>query len=234
MTLPTPHGYPDFGRFIAGADKVIANIVDNAMNAPRDFGPFFVGDVPYVRFLFRAFTFNFDVAVAFAEDEAFTISLGTEFWTTNMLDTFNQTIPALGPFMRITVAPSAFPASMSLKAIAAHEMWRPSNGGIIGTLPFDGVAVAYPAGITNLDAIYILPGPGVFFGECTAGNCRMNLQAIDAAGGAHLLIRIRDLEGQVTRPFFAPPAHLRLQIDNGSGAPANFTYSVMTQYGGVH
>lgn len=234
MTAPTPHGYPDFGRFIAGADKLLTVLNDNAMNAPQNYGPFFIGDLPYVRFRFRAFVNNFDVTVNFYEDEAFTTLLGTEAWSANTLDVFDQALPALGPFMQITVSPTAAGSSFNLRVAAAHSLWRPNNAGYRSALPFDGVAVNHPVGITNLEAPYVVPGPGVFHGECTVANCRMDLQAIDSLGVVHRLLRIRDLEGLVTRQFFAPAMHLRLSIDNASGGVAPFTYSVMTQYGGVH
>lgn len=234
MTAPTPHGYPDFGRFIANADKLITVINDNNINAPINYGPYFVGDIPYVRFRFRTFVNNFDVTVNFYEDEAFTTLLGTEFWSANVLDVFDQTVPALGPFMQITVSPAAAASSFNLRVVAAHTLWRPSNAGHLAALPFDGVAVNYPAGATSLEAPYVVPGPGIFHGECVTANTRMDLQAIDSAGNVHRLLRIRDLEGLVTRQFFAPAMHLRLAIDNGSGGVAPFTYSVMTQYGGVH
>lgn len=233
MTAPVPHGYPDFGRFIAGADKLVTSVTDNNLAAPANYGPFFVGDIPFVRFYFRAFIRNFDVVYNFYEDEAQTILLGTESFVVRVLGFYDQATPALGPFVTITVSPSAAGGSFDMRVVAAHTQWRPGDASPLTSVPFSGSAVAYPAGITDLDDPYVVPGPAVFFAECLTANTQIDLRAVNSAGTSTFLARIANPDGRVAMPVFLPRMPLRLRIDNNSGGGANFTYSVMRQYGGV-
>lgn len=233
MTAPVPHGYPDFGRFIAGADKLLAQESSVDIDASTTYGPYFVGDIPYVRFHFSDFVFAFDVVIVFYEDEAGLVTLGTEYFTTNALDVFDQAFPALGPFMKVFVIPFQPNSSFGYTITAAHSLWHPSHATFLSWLPFSGADINYAVGTTNLDGRYVTPGPAVFHGHCSTALTRMDLQAIDAAGVPHHLCRILNANGLVAFPVQLPAAHLRLVITNGSAGVAPFTYSLMTQYGGV-
>lgn len=232
MTQPTPHGYPDFGRFIAGADKLLAQEAATGMTVGVTYGEYFCGDIPFIRIHFRDFTVAMDVVISFYEDEATTILLGQEYFTTQVPDIFDQTIPALGPFVKVFVGPFAFGGDFAFTLTAAHSKWRPSNATFGVWLPFSDADKSYPVGTTNIESTYLTPGPATFHGYCPTALTRMDLQAIDAAGVAHHLCRILNANGLVAFPVQLPAAHLRLVITNGSAGAALFTYSLMTQYGG--
>lgn len=234
MTAPAPHGYPDFGRYVAGADKLIADLVVPDIDAVTVYGPYFIGDVSFVRVFFDATTNHFTNEVAFYEDAAMTVPLGGESWSQRQGDQWNQAIPTLGPYMVLSVTPSGVNSVFDARIHTAHALWRPSTDGGRVFLPFNNAAAVHPAGITNLEAGEVIAGPAVFHGHCATANTRMNLQGVTAGGTVFHLTRIDNIDGIVSRPLFLPPMHLRLVIDNGSGAAATFMYAVTVQYGGVH
>lgn len=231
MTAPIAHGYPDFGRFQATADKILDNLVGQVINGTNLYGPYFVGDVDCVRIKFLPQTNNFGVVLRYYDSAALTNLLSEDSFSCFAGDLYNQSTPALGPYLSIRVTPSAAASIFDMGVFTSRGPWRPIGNDPKRTILFQGDAVAHPAGTTLLDANLIAPGAAEFYARCSVAGLEVNLQAVEPTGAVYHLGKIASLENTATRSVFLPPMHIQLRIANGTGAPALFGYSVTTRPG---
>lgn len=233
MTEPLPHGYPDWGRYQAGADKILQQVASFTVAAAQDFGPYFVGDVTHVRFRVSSSANNLECVVNFYEDAALSRLIATETFDVRAATTFNSSLPAHGPYAQMTVTPVGGNCSCIIGVFTAHVAWRP-----IGTIPLNNVlfaarAISHPVGNTTLSGGGVIPGEAWFNGHATVALTQMDLNAIRADGTVIPLCSIKNADGNVTRHVNLPPLPIQLIIVNGSAGAQLFDYSLTCTYGNL-
>lgn len=232
MTVPNPHGYPDWGRYEASADKLLAKLTVADIDAATDYGPYFVGDVSYFRISFVPTANNFRVTLNFYDTTTLTNIIGQDSFDANTADLYNRATPVLGPFLVVNVTPSAINGSFGMTLTTAHAPWVSNNIDPASIVLFEGVDVSYPIGITFLEASYVVPGSAQLHGRAIVAATEIDLYGQDYLGTLHFLNRIENANGMVTRAIFLPPMHLRLRIRNLSAGAQLFTYSLQSIPGG--
>lgn len=231
MTAPLPHGYPDFGRYQAGADKLLARLNVDPIGAGTTYGPYFVGDVTHVRVYFAPLVGNFNGIVRFYDDAALTNLLAEEGFSAWSNDVFHQSFPALAAYMVLRVSPVGAGQSFSATISTAHANWRPVGINYNSPILFSQADINHAVGTTNLDAVNVYPGPASFHGQAAVAGCQMSLQALDAGGTVYHLARIHNVDGIATRLLYLPPMHIRLVILNTTAAVQLFSYAVTVKSG---
>lgn len=232
----------------APASRVLANLLGQVTTglAIRTLGPYFVGDLRATGFFFSVTTNNTCV-VTFA------------WYTNSTLSTLvvsdritfasgaiggeraSWTMPVRGPYLVVTVEPIIANVTFAFRlwadAVESYQAdFQPTYGGGGGTRPaqliFDGDAVAVGAGATVfVEGTVIVPGPATFLGECPVNLTAITLFCTNGLGTNIILSKHLFANGVNTKPVFLPPAHLRLRLENLTGAPQNLTYSLMGKYG---
>jgi hypothetical protein len=232
MTAPLPHGYPDWGRYEAGADKLLYQQTGVVVNASTDIGPFFLGDVPYFRISFGGATNNFRVTLNFYDTSALTSLIGQDCFDANAGDLYNRATPTLGAYLVVNVTPSAAASIFGMTLTTAHAPWVSNANDPASVILFEGVDVSHPIGITFVDASYVVPGWAQLHGRAIVAATEIDLYGSDYLGVLHFLNRIENANGMVTRAVFLPPMHLRLRIRNLTAGAQLFTYSLQSIPGG--
>jgi hypothetical protein len=232
MTVPLPHGYPDWGRYEASADKLLADLNVLDIDATTDYGIYFLGDVPFFRLQFFASVGSFRVILKYYDTSTLTTLVGRDSFDLNAGDTYNRATPVLGAYLVMSVDPFVANSQFFATLTAAHAPWVSNGNDPASIILFTGVDVSHPNGITFIEAGYIMPGWAQLHGRAIVAATEIDLYAVDYHGALYFLNRIENVNGMVSRAIFLPPMHLRLRIRNLSGAAQLFTYCLQAQPGG--
>src|SRR5258706_7317529 len=144
MTAPLAHGYPDFGRFTAGADKLLADLSVAGLNVLTSYGPYFVGDVQFARLQFVAQVNHFACELQFYSDSTLSTFTAREAFSLRQGDTYNHAFPALGPYLMLNVDPSAVGAAFNAKVTTATTLCRANNCDPLRQLLISHLHGSYP------------------------------------------------------------------------------------------
>lgn len=232
MTAPLPHGYPDWGRYEASADKLLASLSVLDIDATTDYGTYFLGDVPYFRLQFFASVGSFRVILKYYDTSTLTTLVGQDSFDLNAGDTYNRSTPVLGAYLVMSVDPFVANSQFFATLTAAHAPWVSNGSNPTSNILFTGVDVSYPNGITYIEAGYIMPGWAQLTGRAIVANTEIDLYAQDYHAAEYFLNRIENANGMVSRALFLPPMHLRMRFRNLTGANQLFTYGLQAHPGG--
>jgi len=233
MTVPLPHGYPDWGRYEASADKLLQGLSVLNIDALTEYGTYFLGDVPYFRLQFFASVGSFRVTLKYYDTSTLTTLVGQDSFDLVAGDTYNQATPVLGAYLVMNVDPFVANSQFFATLTAAHSAWVSNGANPSSTILFTGVDVVYPNGITYVDAGYIMPGWAQWHGRAITAATEIDLYAQDYHLAEYFLNRIENANGMVSRALFLPPMHIRMRIRNLTGANQNFTYCLQAMPGGA-
>lgn len=233
MTVPAPHGYPDWGRYEASADKLLASLTVTDIDASTDYGTYFLGDVPYFRLRFFASVGSFRITLKYYDTSTLSTLIGEDSIDLITGDLYNQATPVLGAYLVMNVDPFVANSQFFATLTAAHSSWVSNGTNPSSTLLFAGVDVAYPNGTTYADAGYVIPGWAQWHGRAIAANTEIDLYAQDYHLAEYFLCRIENVNGMVARAVFLPPMHIRMRIRNLTGVNQNFTYCLQALPGGA-
>lgn len=235
MTTPEPHGYPDWGRFVASADKLYdrVNLFNQLAQVTR--GPYFVGDVPYVGFHISIQNAGCSVSVVWSQDAA----AATVLWTDRIeFSSFTLTdivLPVKGPFLSIRFTPVATPYDIILTVTSRHTPGRPLQQDTLGNVPISSEFVpANPGVAVVLLSSVIYPGPAVWTIETGLAAFRASVGTIDSAGVIRRADIVTELSKERSRRVFLPAATIRIGFTNNTAAAGTFDtfVSVDPLYGG--
>lgn len=231
MTAPVTHGYPDFGRYLAQADKFLTHIDVVNLNGTETHGPFFVGDVPAIGIFGVASANNMRVRFNFYGDSAGVTIFTSEVIDINNGDTAEFSIPTHGPWMYINIINGVGAASGLFDIWTEHIPRRPQANASTWNVLFSAVDTVYAAGQTLVNGGIVLPGRAIFTVDCTAANTFIDLRSIDYGGTALFLSRNNNASGIQDRIVYLPATHLQLRIQNNSGAAQVFSYTLLADPG---
>jgi hypothetical protein len=192
VTTPTPHGYPDFGRYTALADVIHNNESATVISVNATRGPFFVGSTDCLGVRVVAAVNNLQLVFEYYADQAITQLLTDIIVHVNQGQTFDQTIPVEGPWCRIRIEPNAFNATFTL------VVWQaPRSGAALSTTSADNLLISQTAvaiaGATTT----------TFTATRVAAREAYIFMHIDGTGAWECTLRSRDRAGTLTGLFYA-------------------------------
>lgn len=220
-----PFGYPDFSRVSQSVgDPFVANYGGAHVAGEVD-GPFYVGIWPAISLQFISFTAatRYRVILDYFFDQAMTQPAGSITYQGAYPYRFNDTVPQLGPWMRVSVDGSAYPATWQ---ILVWPSVVPTLGGFgtDETMVFLQTSVALGAGATLLvDFGRSPPGEAMFY--CGAGitNWDCILSTVDYSNTYREIAVFNGAHNAnaVVQNIIIPRYHMRANFRNLSAGATN-------------
>lgn len=227
MSQPESHGYPDWGRYAAGSDKVVYFDTSAIAVSGESYGPFFVGDSPYLGVTLTPNTNAARFELSFWQTSAVSGFMGDYYVDCQPATSFNGLIASQGPWLLITANTPVVGGLATKRIWSSHSMygsaWLPLEGSMISR---NGAAVG--AGATVLtQAGRVRPGPAVWNVFSALATWTAWIDVVDYLGNLTRLDTITQAQGNASRSLFLPPANVRFNFQNTTGAAGNFSGSVM-------
>jgi hypothetical protein len=227
VTAPIEHGYPDYGRFSPQQDILLLNVENDNTDAAVEHPLQFVGHVPYVYMLFQSSVNHFSVDMDYYADSAGTIQLFSQQVIVRQGGIFVDTLPTLGPFLSVTVTPSAINSHYILQLSASHHRKRSVQASAVGNLLLRVSAVSIGAGATLTSVIdNVTPGIATWSVDTNVADFFSEVEAIDHNGLTYLIDRIEEKVVGQKRTIFLPPCSIRCRTANNTAAAGTF-YIIM-------
>lgn len=224
MTAPVEHGYPDFGRYRASADKVYFDATVADIDGATDYGPFFVGDVDYLSLFFSPTTNHFLVTLGFYDAPSGGANTGLFAFSARNTCTVDQVVPVRGPYVIMTVQPNAVNGAFSalLASCPLHHSGGQAAGA--GSLLISRTVAAIGAGatVTTL-AQATRQAPAVWSVSSPAATWVARLESITFQGVVTVLDRITQLSNEDARPIYLPHTTVQISVDNTTGVASTFS-----------
>lgn len=223
MTAPVAHGYPDYGRYLAAADKLLVSDTQSNIDAVTTYPRMFVGDVPFMGIWLRVstnhFRFNFDFYDAreggnYLTGQPFSIRQGSEM---------DITIPVGGPFCEMSAQPSAVDGEFE------RTIWTAHSSNQYTRLSYDSLILAsfnanINAGATQtISSSRVFAGEAHWFADSAAATWTARVETLDFQGTAVIIDEIRaTAAGSDGRQIFLPPIDTQIVVVNSTGGGATF------------
>lgn len=229
MTQPSPHGYPDWGRYSASADKEITTEVWADMDVATVFGPYFVGDVDWVNIIVTASAQHFRYRMRFRADIASVTDIHNQEFVARSVGLSFLSFPVTGPWLSILVTPSAANSTGGFTLSTASRGGNPVNANSTPNVLLSTTNNAIGAGITEAnDVVGTFPGPAIWNVFATPATWVAFVESIDETGALTRLDTIDNNVGRASRQLYLPYEPLRVSFNNSSAAAGNYTITVMT------
>jgi hypothetical protein len=229
MTAPVPTDFPDYGRYLAQANKIYTIQVGIVINAITTFGPFFVGDQTNIVYRLSTATGKLSLFVEYYDSASMTTLIGRHVIDVDITGGFRQSLPVLGPFMRLLLSPVATPHTLTLLvwSVAGPVMpfFDTSTDGIL--IARDPINIAGGGGVQDVFANQVWVGQAYWsvFSASTTWNAR--LQSVNAASTTGLIDYIDKTDPHAMRPVFLPACITRMHIQNFQAGAADFIISLV-------
>lgn len=228
MTQPSPHGYPDWGRYAASSDKNITTEVWADMDVPTTFGPYFVGDIEWVNIIVTASAQHFRYRMQFRESNTAVTDLHNQEFVARSVSNSYLSFPVTGPWLFIRVTPSAINSTGGFTLTSGRRGGNPTNADSKPNVLISRVNNAVGAGATvTIDVAATYPGPAIWnvFGAAATWNSTMN--SLDENAAVTRLDTIDNTMVNTSRQIFLPYEPVRFSFTNTSGAGGAFNCTVM-------
>jgi hypothetical protein len=222
VTTPIQHGYPDWGRFDARADVVLA--VTSVINhAGQDYGPFFVGHITHLAFYLGIGTRGVDVTFKFYSDAALSVQLGELIYSLAPGALASWSIPVTAPYLVVNFQPQGGNSDWDFRlwSVAGNvpKMW--GDGPPIALISDLGHNVA-GGGVVVVAATEVVPGDCHFEVDTTVATWQAFLETVDSTGTVTRIARITNTLNIVPQRLLLPPALSQVRINNQTGAAGLF------------
>lgn len=229
MTQPLPHGYPDYGRVVAQADKRLDRLSVPDIDAVTNYGPYFTGDAPFVDIGFVSGVGAFRIELRYYADAALTIQ--TNAYGMDILNgmIINLTFPVKGPYLQFRVTPAAINSSFDCDLTVMGDGM--SDGGGSSRTPIvlsDLNRNVAGGGNFAATSVWLAPGPAVWNVYTFLATWEARLEALDFNGVALRLDTANNTQGNFSRLVYLPLRPIRLTVLNTTGAAGNFNYSLLS------
>jgi hypothetical protein len=229
MTQPVGHGYPDWGRYVSRADKLLLSTGTVASDVPVDYDLSFVGDVEAIGIFLNATTQGQTFQFKWNEQPG-----GVGQFTSTQFElvagvTADRFIPVLGPYCTVRVTPAAAGGSHSLSA------WTGPRGAIaMDALASRNVLInatavnVLAAGVDTRNASRVWPGEAFWTVSSLAATWRAVLNMRTAAGAVTTIDSMQGTAaGTLSHQVFLPLRAMQVVYTNTSAGAANYdTYLV--------
>lgn len=223
MTQPTPHGYPDFGRYIARADKRYLSTGIVVTDNDIDYSLGFVGDVESLATSIFANVVGCSFTYTFYLNSDLTGRLTSYELTVAPAESLRTSLPVLGPYCVVTASPQGLGGSNQC------NVWS----GVRGAINTDTLAVSATiirqnqvnigAGITNTFAASRgWPGSAIWTVSSAAASARATLNSISAGVTQPFDSMLFTAPGTQSHRVFLPGTSIRATVQNTGAAAALF------------
>lgn len=226
MTAPVEHGYPDFGRYAATADKFLIDNNTAPVAGLNNLVAVFVGDQKYLGVFAIVTGTSISVRFNFFGDSA-----GSQLFSGRTIDLqdgawFEGSIPVLGPWLIVEIFAVGNAASLLLQAWGqpSHAMQTSSSARANVVFSEQGRVVA--PGTNNLDSGRVWTGEAILYAALPGVLSAVHLFSIEYTGTLIFLTRIQGTGIEAERRIFLPGQQLRIRFTNTSGVNQLFDYSL--------
>jgi hypothetical protein len=228
MTAPIAHGYPDWGRFSPQSDVNWLTLSGTSIAVTTNYGAFFLGTTSWLGVDAFVQTNNARISLQFFRDAGLSQIAGV--FTFDLLSggIFDGAIPVNGPYLYVTVIPSANPAVFDL------GLWS-AAGPISGLSDSDSLVlisedfVAFPVGTSiKGPASRLQAGPSHFFAEANVASWAVQLEGCRYDGTFLPFAKLSNVTGAGTVTAYLPTMLVRARCVNGTGGAGNVTVYLVT------
>lgn len=228
MTTPLAHGFPDWGRQSGRSDILVAHQTGVNLTGSTDYGPYFVGDSPYL-YVDHSAAVATNLGIAWFADEAMTLSLFGDVITTASGGEAKQCIPVRGPWVRFHAERSAYPGTHNLRVYKVSSPFNVYAGTDGENNLIDEQGTAVGAGATATYNATSTRGGWIWWKGLleAAASTRILLLSVDFTGATHILDYGSQDSGGTGRMVFAPALPLRVTVFNNDGVARNAYVSVV-------
>jgi hypothetical protein len=225
MTAPISHGYPDFGRTLARANVIYHNFSDADIDASETLASRFCGDRAFLTFRFFAVTNHFNLRFEFWDSASGGSFLAVDIWSCRAGKFITGSIPVLGPWLRVVVAPSAVNSAYEFRVYGTDAPYWPDTGSSFNNNLYAQDGISIGAGATRTDNFALIwPGPATWHAASTAASWTSYLEAIDDVGTTSIIDRatqVQDGPGN-RRLVYLPRALCRVRTTNNDASARTF------------
>ena len=231
MAQPVGHGYPDFGRFQAQADKLLDFLSNHDTDSSITRGRIFVGDIPYVGLSIQSQINNFEYQAYFWTAQTGGALLSTQSIDIRQGGTAEFAIPIGGPWLEMRIIPNATGSRFTYVSYSSHSALRLFTGSASQNVLLENPGVSVGAGAThNATTTRVAPGDAHWVAHFdSATSFRIRLESIDLFGGVKLIDFVNADTGSSSRRIFLPPTLVRISAFNNDAGARNLLYSVVTR-----
>jgi hypothetical protein len=231
MTQPAPHGYPDWGRFVASSDKLLLNDTQAAHNNTYTSATIFVGDIPYIGVRLFIGTNSAHAEVRYYLESSLTTLLATDSFDYRGGSDLHIGLLVKGPFVSVVVTPTVNPIDITLSITSRHGPGSSLTENPLRYVLISQLAVAIGAGATvQAFSTEITPGPAMWSIQTNVATWTASIGAIDAAGVNTRLDLASNVFPAMPRLVFLPPTTVRIGITNTSGAAGTVDFFCTAQH----
>lgn len=229
MTQPVSHGYPDFGRYVATADKELLNLNVADIDAQTNYGPVFVGDVPWLGIFFLSSGGAFTVQMRYGTQPNGTGILTTQSFTVESAGIALLSFPVGGPYLTLRVTPQAINGVFNAQVYTQHSPAPTDNSDTSSNIVLSSVATAVGAGATvTVTASRVFPGPAVWNVFTTLATWEAHVRSHTAGGSQTRLDTVNQAVAQPSRMLYLPYEFVRVAFTNNTGAAGTFNTTIVT------
>jgi hypothetical protein len=229
MTAPQPHGYSDFGRYVARADKILIQDTVTPTVGNKNYPVVFVGDVPSISVIGNSPTNGLLLRILFYDDAALTNSLAMHSIDIPATTACDVVLPVLGPYMLVQAIISAA-GGFYIVSIATSYTGRTGLGTHWSThLLMNSVATAVGAGITaTVQCTRVKPGWATVLWDTALATWLGIINVLDYQNNQFRIDTATNASPRAPRQIFIPPAGLEAKFTNTTGAGGTFTLHVLS------
>lgn len=218
MTQPVSHGFPDWNRTVAASDIEVISQVGINIPGSQDFGPFFVGNMPYL-FVECVPANRARVTLSWFADSAQTKPLNDDVLISPVGAGITQCVPIRGPYLLVSVEVSVNPTNTTLRVFMTPEPFAASAGlqGLNTLISVNGTNVGAGATV-NFDTVETRGGWAYWHAHFeTAVAFRIKLYSVSFTGALTLIDFVPASVNQEGKLLMIPATQMRIEAFNADG-----------------
>lgn len=223
MTTPVVHGYPDWARQVARADVVYLDVSETISNV-KTHATKFVGATPCVGIDFTAASGIWcTIELNWLSAQSGGTTLHSEEFVVGGNGKMALSIPAIGPYLQISISPESFNYTYSMTVWATYEPRVLFGAAIRAPLLIDVTNGSIGAGATvTIDAEYTVPGMACFQLYCDAATFDGGVRAmINSTTPIDIVTFIQTLP-IAPHLIYLPAAPVRFLLHNSAAVARNY------------
>lgn len=225
MTVQTAHGYSDWGRFQAQADIEYYDDAPVNVDAVTNYGPFFVGDVPFIALRFDPLILSHKAELRFFSEVGAVNFFGSYEWHVRNGANVHQSVAVLGSWVQLRVTPSAAGSSFQARIVSAPTAGRIPGLGVNATALIQVSASAIAIGATNQAvAGNVWPGEAVWSVRTSLATFEAYLEVDDYLNVSTIIDAFTETAVDRSRTVYLPAGRMRIRIVNTSGGAGTVYY----------
>lgn len=227
MTIPVAHGYPDFGRYQAQADRVLWQEANTTVDAQVTRGPFFVGDVQHVAHMLDLLNQHAVVVIEYYDSAALSTPLGDQNIDLRADGGFDYSLPVQGPWMLVRITPVAAGAEIDYKIWTVASPISSLRGNSSPYL-IAWASSNVGAGVTvTTSAVRTEPGLAHLYFQGDPATWLIHVEALFSNGAVVRIASVNQGQGRSFLPLLLPHVMIQVKRTNSSGAAGVMEFALV-------